>query len=135
MLAHQKQDKFLIFSSSPLTLGHVGDGLDVLSIPYLAFTCLAPKKVREQMPTTFETLNRCRVILMELKFGARGLNLTAASRVIFCEPVLHRDVELQAIKVPIVCYIQINRLIDLFQRVHRIGQTKQITGKNTPSMQ
>lgn len=57
-----------------------------------------PREKRKQAIRDFAK-PAIRVILLELKFAARGLTLTLANRMIFLSPVWSLDVQAQAIKV------------------------------------
>src|SRR5271154_6298188 len=64
---------------------------------------------RSQYIVTFNSSPHYRVLIMETKVAAHGLNVTAASRVFFLNACWQKTVERQAIK-----------------RAHRIGQTKEV---------
>jgi hypothetical protein len=58
----------------------------------------------------FESDNSVRVIIMNIRLAAFGLNVVQASRIFIVEPILDKSIEMQAIK-----------------RAHRIGQKNEVS--------
>ena len=75
VLAHSKDEKFLIFSNSPLTLAMISDALKLIRVDGLLCSSQIKPAERFQRIVTFETSEAYRVLLMELKHGARGLSV------------------------------------------------------------
>ncbi|KAJ3023201.1 hypothetical protein HKX48_003979 [Thoreauomyces humboldtii] len=78
---------------------------------YLHQMCRLAQKVseRSQSVTTFNTSDNAPVMIMDVKLGAWGIDLSSASRMYFLSPVWQHDMERQAIK-----------------RAHRIGAVRPI---------
>jgi SNF2 family DNA or RNA helicase len=66
-------EKFLIFSQFPLSLAQIVDGLELMEVNYLQLTTQVNPKARGDAIITFESCDTYRVLLMDLKNGARGL--------------------------------------------------------------
>jgi len=73
VLTYGKEEKFLIFSSSLLSLLHLSEALQVANIPHLEYTSECSPDQRRVNITQFNNVPFYRVFLMELKHGARGL--------------------------------------------------------------
>ncbi|KAL7421932.1 hypothetical protein Q5752_003704 [Cryptotrichosporon argae] len=108
--AFAPDEKTLVFSQFTSFLDRVGKRLDDEGIKSVRFDGSMNAKQRQQVIASFQQPGRGpRVMLISLKSGAVGLNLTAASNVFLCDPWWQSAIEKQAI-----------------DRVHRMGQTKTV---------
>ncbi|KAL1411453.1 hypothetical protein Q8F55_002409 [Vanrija albida] len=114
--AFDANDKTLVFSQFTTFLDRVAGVLQEEGIPFCRFDGTMPAKKRQQVIAQFQTPvtgdNRDGnpvVMLISLKSGAVGLNLTAASNVFLCDPWWQSAIEAQAV-----------------DRVHRMGQRKTV---------
>ena len=114
VLQHSATEKMLIFSSINNVLYELSLALELLNVRHLVYAKGAglTQNVRNEYLHRFTTQQEDRVLLMATDLGGRGLDLHVASRVILCEPIWTRDLEMQAIK-----------------RAWRLGQTRPVTVK------
>lgn len=90
--------QFIVFSSSRIDLlfANLSEALDLLGIRHKIFAGGHAKggdrgSIVQHFNTT--TAAECQAILVDAKLGGRGINLTAASRVIMLEPIWRPDRE------------------------------------------
>lgn len=109
IIKFQSDEKILVFFDGNNTAYYIAQCLDVLHIPYRIFTTKLPPEKRSTYIVEFDEEPNIRVLLMDVRCGAEGLNINKASRVYFINPCCRPNIEAQAIK-----------------RSHRIGQTKPV---------
>jgi len=102
--------KAIVFSSFTSLLDLVGKRLSKESIPFLRIDGSTPARERTQLVERFQKKEREDVILVSLKAGGAGINLTAADYVFLLDPWWNPAAEEQAAA-----------------RAHRIGQTRPVT--------
>lgn len=104
-----ESEKILVFYDGDNTAYYIAQGLELLHIKHLIYAKSLANDLRSKYIVAFDTDATIRVLLMDIRCGALGLNVNKASRVFFVNPVCRPSIEAQAIK-----------------RSHRIGQTKPV---------
>lgn len=101
--------RVLVFSQFTEMLGLVQQALSALALPHLTLTGATPPRERGDVVARFQARQHESVLLLSLKAGGVGLNLTASDTVIHLDPWWNPAVERQAT-----------------DRVHRIGQDQPV---------
>lgn len=109
IVEHHKTEKILIFFEDGGVAWYIAQALEILGIENLWYSGGLTQERRATHLSAFQNSEKYRVLLMDLKQAAHGLNISCASRVFFINPVWRRDIEQQAMK-----------------RAHRIGQTRTV---------
>lgn len=101
--------KSVVFSQFTSFLSLIEPALTRASIPFVRFDGSMAQKTRKAVIEEFTSSNKGMVLLLSLRAGGVGLNLTMARRVYMMDPWWSFAVEAQAI-----------------DRVHRMGQTEEV---------
>ncbi|EGP92164.1 SNF2 family DNA-dependent ATPase domain-containing protein [Zymoseptoria tritici IPO323] len=109
ILKHHQEEKILVFYEGDSLAFFIAQMLELLNIKHDIYARSLRSDLQSEYVVRFNETPDVRVLLMDVKCGAHGLNLCSASRVIFVNPVCRPSVEAQAIK-----------------RAHRIGQTRAV---------
>lgn len=100
-----KSEKCIVFYEFDDIAFYISEALDIVGIKYLIYANSLTPFQRSKYLAEFHVNNDFRVLLMNVRLAAHGLNVSTASRVFFVSPIWRNDIESQAIK-----------------RAHRIGQ-------------
>ena len=106
---HYRDEKILVFYSGDNAAYYISQFLELLDIKHEIYAKSLSGSLKAKYVVAFQEEDDLRVLLMDVGQAAFGLNLCAASRVWFLNPVCKPDVEAQALK-----------------RAHRIGQTRPV---------
>lgn len=128
-LKHEDPDsKIIIFSQWDTILNAIKPGLlsNNIDFRYSANTSKFAKEINE-----FKDVNgHVTCLLLNLKFGNKGLNLVEAQHIFLVEPILNPDDEMQGKSLflynmnDVFLHLISEIVILAVGRVHRIGQTK-----------
>ncbi|KAI0830531.1 SNF2 family N-terminal domain-containing protein [Trametes gibbosa] len=102
--------KTVVFSQWTSMLDKVEDALEIANIRYDRLDGTMKRDERTKAMEALKHDPSCEVLLVSLKAGGVGLNLTAAQRVYLMDPYWNPAVENQAV-----------------DRIHRLGQTRPVT--------
>lgn len=103
VLTH-KEDKFLIFSSSPLSLAHMSEGMSLARISHLKIMSQVDPARWAGNAMTFQSEDSCQCLLMEIRYGARGLCVSVPQPFqVLTHPLLQQSHQSESHHLPRAC--------------------------------
>jgi hypothetical protein len=109
ILKYYQDEKILVFYDGDNIAYYIAQMLELLHIKHEIYAKSLAAALKSDYVVRFNEDSQDRVLLMDVKQAAHGLNICSASRIYFVNPVCRPDIEAQAIK-----------------RAHRIGQTRKV---------
>lgn len=109
ILKYYEDEKILVFYEGDNIAYYIAQMLELLHIKHEIYAKSLAAALKSEYVVRFNEEPQDRVLLMDVKHAAHGLNICSASRIFFVNPVCRPDIEAQAIK-----------------RAHRIGQTRKV---------
>ncbi|KAF7867080.1 uncharacterized protein EAF02_009866 [Botrytis sinoallii] len=106
---YHKNEKIIVFYEAENVGYYIAQALKCVNIEHLVYTKRDSTSERSKCVAKFNSVAGFRVMLMDVNQAAFGLDMSAASRMYFVNPVFSPQVEAQAIK-----------------RSHRIGQLRPV---------
>ncbi|KAK9472340.1 P-loop containing nucleoside triphosphate hydrolase protein [Dipodascopsis tothii] len=102
-------EKSIVFYEYDDVAYFIGEALEIAHVRHCFYTTSLGPGARADNLAAFGSTDQYSVMLMDLQLAAHGLNVSAASRVFFVNPVWQPNIEAQAMR-----------------RAHRIGQTRPV---------